>query len=419
MAHLTTVFLSSTAKDLQPSRDAVSEAIGKLAGFHCVRMEDFGALDAEPLEACQRKVEESDLFVGLVGHVLGSSPNGSDLSFTQIEYETAKRTNKPRLIFVADDDFPLPAKLMKQNFEGAFERQARFREQVQRERTVVFFHQPDRLATLVVAALQTYQEEAAERLKGTEEPAASAPLTRTGAMVVGTVTIVAGSAGAAGQSIPEGPDETSLLKAYLGRLIGKTEFLTLRGVDPSITDGSYDPRLKLQRIYTALRTLSYEEEGETSPAGYTKGPAERRRLSTLELLDRTKRLVLLGEPGSGKSTFVNFVALCLAGETLGRTDANLKILSELGPKEIDDDPPRRKSQVPAFWSHGGLLPVRIVLRDFAAQGRLPPPGRGGTGPAALGVSGAGTRRCRTRRLLPRSQAGTAGRPRYGDVRRSR
>src|SRR3954471_2458150 len=67
MAELTTVFLSSTAKDLQPYRDAVVEAIGKLAGFHCTRMEDFGAVDGEPLAVCRRRVAESEVFVGLVG----------------------------------------------------------------------------------------------------------------------------------------------------------------------------------------------------------------------------------------------------------------------------------------------------------------------------------------------------------------
>ena len=69
MAEFTIVFLSSTAKDLQPYRNAVDEAIRKLAGFHCVRMEDFGSVDEEPLEICRRKVAESDVFVALVGHL--------------------------------------------------------------------------------------------------------------------------------------------------------------------------------------------------------------------------------------------------------------------------------------------------------------------------------------------------------------
>jgi hypothetical protein len=87
MADFTTVFLSSTAKDLQPWRDAVAEAIAKMAGFHCVRMEDFGALNATPEEASRKGVAESDVFVGLVGHLNGSCPKGSDLSYTQIEHE--------------------------------------------------------------------------------------------------------------------------------------------------------------------------------------------------------------------------------------------------------------------------------------------------------------------------------------------
>ena len=40
------VFLSSTARDLTEYRDKVYQAIDGLDGFHCVRMEDFGARNA-------------------------------------------------------------------------------------------------------------------------------------------------------------------------------------------------------------------------------------------------------------------------------------------------------------------------------------------------------------------------------------
>ena len=40
-----TVFLSSTGKDLTEYREAAYKAIEGLDGYHCVRMEDFGARD--------------------------------------------------------------------------------------------------------------------------------------------------------------------------------------------------------------------------------------------------------------------------------------------------------------------------------------------------------------------------------------
>lgn len=70
------VFLSSTARDLGPYRDAVSQAISKLDGYQCVRMEDFGARDAEADPFCRALVAECDVFVGLVGYLYGSAPAG-------------------------------------------------------------------------------------------------------------------------------------------------------------------------------------------------------------------------------------------------------------------------------------------------------------------------------------------------------
>ena len=70
------------------------------------------------------------------------------------------------------------------------------------------------------------------------------------------------------------------------------------------------------------------------------------------------------------------MALCLAGEGVGRPDVNLKLLNE--PEDEPDEGRGRNARKTAAWSHGSLLPVRIVLRDFAARGRLPEPGEPAT-----------------------------------------
>jgi formylglycine-generating enzyme required for sulfatase activity len=349
MAEFTTVFLSSTAKDLQPWRDAVHAAIGKMSGLHCVRMEDFGAIDAAPVEVCRQKVAECDLFVGLVGHFFGSRPEGSELSYTQIEYEEAKDRKKPRLLFLADDDFPLSPRLGREP-EEAYDRQVAFRAQVQSERTIVRFHEPDKLATFVVAALQSYLEQARR------------PGRLPGASTSSSAIEGAGSAG---------PSLAAIRESYLLSLLRETGFLDLTGIDPAAAQDR-DARFSLEALYTALLTLSPTERGGLGWVAESLPEAGRepRRISALEQLNRHMRLVLLGDPGSGKSTFVNFVVLCMAGELLGREEVNLRVLT--APLAKDEERHLEESQ-PQSWDHGALFPVRIVLRDFAARG-LPAPG---------------------------------------------
>ncbi|RIK53555.1 MAG: hypothetical protein DCC57_08170 [Chloroflexi bacterium] len=141
------------------------------------------------------------------------------------------------------------------------------------------------------------------------------------------------------------------------------------------------PGLTLDQVYTALLTteLVRPEEpahpgGRRRPSPKPPAPGEERNRSAVEQLNRHARLVLLGDPGSGKSSFVNYITLCLAGELLSDRPANLALLTAPLPQseEQDAEPPG-----PQPWDHGPLLPVRIVLRNFAATG-LPPVGKPAT-----------------------------------------
>ena len=154
--------------------------------------------------------------------------------------------------------------------------------------------------------------------------------------------------------------QTDLRTSYLSMLLKDTAEFPLTGVDPK---ASHEGRVHLHSVYTGLMTLTLQDsEGKLETSASQKGP---QRLSALEQLNRHQRLVLLGEPGGGKSTFVNFVAVCLAGELLRDKECNLKLLTAPIPDDRGSD--RGKPQP---WDHRAILPVRIILRDFAAW-RLP------------------------------------------------
>ncbi|NJL28122.1 MAG: hypothetical protein HC897_09590, partial [Thermoanaerobaculia bacterium] len=147
--------------------------------------------------------------------------------------------------------------------------------------------------------------------------------------------------------------DTDLRRRYLDWVIRKTRHVALGAVDPRHTQGR---QLSLATIYTALRTKTPRE------AEKAKREPELMRepqppYSALEQLDLHPRLVLLGEPGSGKSTFLAFVALCLAA-------ADLELLTSPLPNDDGSEGEQRQP-----WRHGALLPVRVVLRDFAVKAK--------------------------------------------------
>ncbi len=161
-------------------------------------------------------------------------------------------------------------------------------------------------------------------------------------------------------------DPTVLRSAYLHRLFNQANTLSLAGVDPKAASDEAEARLHLGAVYTALLTTS-QEAAEYAAQEQPTQHAER-QISAIAQLNRHRRLVLLGDPGSGKSTFINFVALCLAGEGLGESYINLGLLTAPLPDDLITARAIQEEAPPQPWVHGDLLPVRIILRDFAARG---------------------------------------------------
>ncbi|CAK8717669.1 hypothetical protein KKHLCK_06830 [Candidatus Electrothrix laxa] len=139
-------------------------------------------------------------------------------------------------------------------------------------------------------------------------------------------------------------DPEQALSIYLRSLIGRLGKLPMRGLDADSGDAcAKQDSLDLAGVYIALDTTDrIKEQGK-------KGKEERERsLRVLEVAAGLKRLVILGDPGSGKSTFVNHLALCLARHHVCPECKSKEQLSDWSKEELD------------------LLPVPIILRDFAA-----------------------------------------------------
>lgn len=175
--------------------------------------------------------------------------------------------------------------------------------------------------------------------------------------------------------------------AYLNHVYTEASRLSLGGINRKAAESDSEVAVPLDAIYTALWTqqTAAEEETTFNQRGDSQtglgSEHERKHLSAVAQLDRHARLVLLGAPGSGKSTFVNYVTQSLAGELLGKANANLQTLTQPLPDDVekmrgdkDKEPPRQP------WSHAGLIPVRVILRHFAAS-HLPAKGSKATADA--------------------------------------
>ena len=148
-------------------------------------------------------------------------------------------------------------------------------------------------------------------------------------------------------------DPVEALTIYRHVLVRSHKHLPLQGLDVDASDPTKGQRpLGLAHVYVALDTTT-QIRSEVKQDQRLEEIGESQPLTALAAVVQQRQLVLLGDAGSGKSTFVNHLAHCLAAHALW-PEGNW--LAQLPYWPSDEEP---------------LLPFPIILRDLAQT--LPTP----------------------------------------------
>lgn len=134
------VFISSTYEDLIPYREEAQRVLIRL-GQLVKGMEYFGSNAAKPLDICLKNVQESSIYVGIIGMKYGSIEPETGKSFTQLEYEEAIRNNIPTLIYIISKESPVPQKYI--DFGNKAELLQKFKDLLIRNHTISYFTSPE------------------------------------------------------------------------------------------------------------------------------------------------------------------------------------------------------------------------------------------------------------------------------------
>ena len=266
------VFISSTSEDLKPYREAAREA-AIAAGLLPVMMEYFPATGRPSLAECLRKASEADVLVAIVAHRYGwvppDQPAGEYRSITWLECEQAERDDKPVLPFLIDPNADWPVQLeesyrlaaaikdgtftpgLPDEVQRNIDNLAKFKDHLNRNLRATF-RTPDDLHRKIEHALREWRGE--------------------------TPTIY-------GDPVK-----------YLDALRQETAFIDIRGLQVG-TGKAY--RFPIEDLYIPLTTAA---------GPIARGELAIREPVRLEDALRHPRLVITGDPGAGKTTFLRHIA---------------------------------------------------------------------------------------------------------------
>ena len=318
------VYVSATFLDLQACRAEVRKALQRLR-LDDVSMESYVAEDARPLDKCLADVAECDLYLGIFAWRYGYVPPGQDESITESEYREAVARGKPCLIFLLGQDAAWPVSMVDRDANR--ERIDKLRLELSQQHTCDIFVDASDLAIKVSTAVAMWQSNGRVEARGTLSAQALTNYYTRLRQLYGRLDL----------DVLTPPQQEEFLRIQLAGTF----------VEQSVRDDS--PPIELPRELWHRMQADGDIQASEVPDGldlsqlvqlreaYQAKPL--RRLLEVVSAPHRRLLVLLGDPGSGKSTAARYVALALAGTP---PDDRLALLA-------------------------GYVPLLIELRSFMAM----------------------------------------------------
>ncbi len=321
------IYISSTYQDLKDYRERVSSVIRKM-GHIDVAMEYYVAEDKRPLDKCLEDVAECDIYIGIFAWRYGYIPPGHEKSITELEYRKARESGKYCLIFLLKEDASWPMNLVdRENFkkiEG-------LRKELSTDYLLGFrsFSSIDELGECAAEAIHKWEKEKGafsvtlQKVQELDiEKYRNAILKRYKILDLDALTPPERAdymefhlrSVFVEQDVRENPPPVELPKELIEKLIK-------------------DEKLKKEDLPEGI---TFEDIKKAKEA-YLEKPA----LPVLDVITNPENryIVILGDPGSGKSTLSRYLVLSL----LTKEDEKLR-------KAFDN-----------------YLPLLIELRDYAAE----------------------------------------------------
>lgn len=297
------VYVSSTFRDLLEYRQKVRDALAEL-GQSGIAMEAYVAEGKRTVDKCLSDVRECDIYIGLFAWRYGWMPaelNPEQLSITHLEYKQAAESKKQCFVFVLDEQEPWPPGFIDPDRS----RITSLRNTASERHGGIPFRNPDDLKARVISALSNWLRSQ----QSVERP------NHTGARI-DTKKYFAEMAKRYQRLDLEGltpPEKEEYLQVTLRSVFVEPDVRA----DPPPADLPRDVRDRIQQEGEVdpeefPDELPLEEIRRASDVYYRKSPKH-----VIDVLTGLQRqpVVILGDPGSGKSTLVKYLTLSMIDPT--------------------------------------------------------------------------------------------------------